>query len=158
MAYLGGERSLMNPAHAERNRAATSRLRALVDRLAPTDLETPLGDDWTVKVALVHMAFWDRLAASFLNEWRHAGVQAMLTHGEDLHLNRVCLGDWLAVPAAYAVQEVLDAAHRIDELAAQLDEPLHSAIIAAGEAFACERFSHRTEHLLQMEQALSRRR
>jgi hypothetical protein len=54
------------PARDELDRNATSRaaLIVLVRSLSLTDLNTPIDDgDWTVKVALAHLAFWTTASA-----------------------------------------------------------------------------------------------
>lgn len=144
----------MDSSYREHNDATRAQLRAFVRGLPPADLDRSLGDDWTVKAALVHMAFWDRLAASLLEEWERTGVKPALEHGEDVHLNRVCLRDWLAVPAAYALREVLEAATFVDQRAARLSERFRAALFAANESWAYRRHRHRTEHLLQMTRAV----
>lgn len=144
----------MDVSYREHNHAATAQLRAFVEGLTPADLDRPLGDGWTVKAALAHMAFWDRLAASLLEQWERTGVEPVLTHGEDLHLNRVCLRDWLAVPPAYALREVLEAATLVDHRAAQVGEQMRAAIMAAGQSFRCLRYRHRYEHLAHMGQTV----
>jgi hypothetical protein len=44
----------------ERNRASTARIRALAARLTDADMQHPVGEHWTVAIALAHLAFWDR--------------------------------------------------------------------------------------------------
>ncbi len=50
----------MDRGFVERNKASTERLRKLVGRLKETDMGRRVGADWTVAVALAHLAFWDR--------------------------------------------------------------------------------------------------
>ena len=44
----------------ERNRASTDRIRALAARLSDVEMQHPVGEHWTVAIALAHLAFWDR--------------------------------------------------------------------------------------------------
>jgi hypothetical protein len=44
----------------ELNRASTNRIRALAARLSDEELQHPVGEHWTVAIALAHLAFWDR--------------------------------------------------------------------------------------------------
>ena len=44
----------------ERNRASTDRIRQLVARLSDEEMKRPVGEHWTVSIALAHLAFWDR--------------------------------------------------------------------------------------------------
>ena len=60
----------MPPARDDLDRNATSRaaLIDLVRTISGTDLNAPLGDDWTVKVALAHLAFWDHRQRASLRQ------------------------------------------------------------------------------------------
>ena len=42
------------------NRASTERIRALAARLSDEEMQHPVGEHWTVAIALAHLAFWDR--------------------------------------------------------------------------------------------------
>ncbi len=54
----------------EKNRASTTRIRELAASLSDDDLKRPVGEHWTVAVALAHIAFWDRRVLGFrLNYW-----------------------------------------------------------------------------------------
>ena len=44
----------------ELNRASTNRIRTLVARLSDKEMQHPVGEHWTVAIALAHLAFWDR--------------------------------------------------------------------------------------------------
>ena len=50
----------MDRPYIEENRRERERLRSLAKRLTEEQLKAPLGDDWTVAIALGHLAFWDR--------------------------------------------------------------------------------------------------
>lgn len=142
----------MDATYSTRNDAARSRLQALVERLTPADLDRPLGDGWTVKAALMHLAFWDRLAAAAVEQWQRTGVAPW---GEDApYINVAGLNDWLAAAPAYALREVLSAAELADRAAADIGEALRAEILARGESWVCERGIHRAEHVEQVELAL----
>ena len=57
----------------ERNRASTHRIRELVTRLTNEELQCPVGEHWTVAIALAHLAFWDRRMMCLLDQTEHAG-------------------------------------------------------------------------------------
>jgi hypothetical protein len=44
----------------ERNRASTDRIRTLATGLTDAEMQQPVGEHWTVAIALAHLAFWDR--------------------------------------------------------------------------------------------------
>ena len=142
----------MDPAYRECNDAARARLAALVQRMMPEDLDTPLGEGWTVKVALAHMAFWDRFAEAAIGRWQRAGFVPIAD--DDGYINLAALNDWLAAPPEYALREVLQAAELVDTAAAGIEEALRTEICAGEESWACERGVHRVAHLKQVERAL----
>jgi hypothetical protein len=52
-------------------------------------------------------------------------------------INLAALNDWLAVPADYALREVLQAAEPTDHATADIDRLLQAEITAGGEHRAC---------------------
>lgn len=136
----------MDLAYCERNAASFARLRELVERLIPTDLERALGDGWTVKAALMHMAFWDRYAAIFVDRWQRWGFQR--TKDDDAEpINRAGLPEWLVAPPDHEFSAAIAAAEHANEVAASASDELRIAIDAGGEAWACQRFLHWDEHI-----------
>jgi len=47
----------VDPTYIASNRASTARLRALAARLSDDELGHPVGEHWTVAIALAHLAF-----------------------------------------------------------------------------------------------------
>ena len=142
----------MESGYRARNDAARARLIALAARLQPQDLERPLGGGWTVKVALAHLAFWDRFAAAAVEQWQRTGYTR--SGDDDDSINIAMLNDWLALPQAYVLREVLRAAELADRTADGINETLEADIAAAGEDWAFERGRHRAEHIEQIERAI----
>lgn len=145
----------MDSAYSARNDAARTRLAALVARLTSEELDSPLGDGWTVKAALLHLAFWDRFAAAVVEQWQCTGV--VPTGGDDPYINLAALDDWLAAAPDYALHEVMRAAELSDRTAAAVGDALRAAITAGGETWVCERSIHRAEHIDQIERRISTR-
>ncbi len=56
------------------NAKERGRLRALVAGLTEEELSHPLGTDWTVAVALAHLAFWDQRSLVLMRKWGENGV------------------------------------------------------------------------------------
>ena len=42
------------------NRLSTERIRLLAARLSDAQMQTPVGEHWTVAIVFAHLAFWDR--------------------------------------------------------------------------------------------------
>jgi len=145
----------MDSTYRARNDAARTRLATLIARLSPQDLDHPLGDGWTVKAALLHLAFWDRYAAAVAQQWQRTGIVA--TGVEDAYINLAALDDWLAATPEYALREVVRAAALADRTAAAVGDALHADLDAHGETWVCERSVHRAEHLEQIERLLPTR-
>jgi hypothetical protein len=145
----------MDGSYRQRNDATREQLAALVRRLRPGDLDLALDEGWTVRAALMHLAFWDRFAAVHVEEWQRTGFQPAL---DDANLiNLAALNDWLAAPTNYVVREVVAAAGSADRCAAAVDDTSREAIAAGDELSWCERSVHRAEHIEQIEAALAAR-
>jgi hypothetical protein len=142
----------MDTSYVERNQAASRRLAELVARLTEHDLQASLGDGWTVKAALAHLAFWDRYAAGVLDGWSASGFQAVAISAD--HVNAAAVGDWLALPDEHVRREVIAAVEAIDRRIEALIPELVSAIVAGGRSRTLDRSRHRTEHMDQIVAAL----
>jgi hypothetical protein len=142
----------MDTSYVERNQAALQRLKELVARLTDQDLQASLGDGWTVKAALAHLAFWDRYSAGLLDGWSAGGFQPVATNAD--HVNAAAVGDWLALPAEHVKREVVAAAEAINRRIAALTPELVSAIVAGGRSRTLDRSPHRTEHVDQIVAAI----
>ncbi|MCC6613672.1 MAG: maleylpyruvate isomerase N-terminal domain-containing protein [Anaerolineae bacterium] len=136
----------------ERNRAQTERIRALVAGLSDADLLRPVGEHWTVGVALAHIAFWDGRVLAVLDASERKGeVSAQQI---DIIVNDISLPLWAAIPPreagriAIANAEMLD--QRLEALAPELLEQ-----IAVYNVRYVERARHRGEHLDEIDAALA---
>jgi predicted benzoate:H+ symporter BenE len=142
----------MDTSYVGRNQAESRRLAELVARLTEQDLQTSLGDGWTVKAALAHLAFWDRYSAGLLDGWSASGFQPVATSAD--HVNAAAVGDWLALPAEHVRREVVAAAEAIDRRIEAVPPELAAAIVAGGRSRTLDRSPHRTEHVDQIVAAL----
>ena len=142
----------MDTGYVERNQAASRRLSELVDRLTEHDLQASLGDGWTVKAALAHLAFWDRYAAGLMDGWSASGYQTVPASAD--HVNAAAIDDWLALPDEYVRRAVVEAAAALDRRIEAITPELAEAIAAGGRARSLDRSRHRTEHLDQIVAAL----
>jgi hypothetical protein len=142
----------MDSALHARNDAARARLAARLQRLTPQDLDRPIGGGWTVKAALLHLAFWDRFAATVAEQWQRTGY--VPPGDDDAYINIAALNDWLAASPDYARREALRAAELADCAADGIGEALRSQIVAGGDIWVFERGIHRVEHIEQIERSL----
>lgn len=149
---LGTELSvLVDRLHNSRNAAQRERLRALEVRLDDRSLTHPLGEGWTVAVALAHLADWDRGALAALETRLRTGSWPPFP-GADA-INVTGLPTWQAVP-------LRDAARRAVEAAAEVDARIVALPDAQTEVFwrenpgILDRSRHRRAHLDAIELAL----
>ena len=63
----------LDPTYIEQNRASTGRIRALADRLTDDEMQTKVGEHWTVAIAFAHLAWWDRRVMYVLDMTARAG-------------------------------------------------------------------------------------
>jgi hypothetical protein len=142
----------MDTSYLERSRAETRRLAELVARLSALDLQASLGDGWTVKAALAHLAFWDRYAVAVLDGWIAAGFQPVAASPD--HINAASLPGWLELPAEHVLREVVAAAEAADQRVASVTPALAEAMIAGGRGRMLDRSVHRHEHISHIEAAV----
>ena len=135
----------------ERNRAATNRLRALVDHLSDQALQQPVGEHWTVAIALAHLAFWDRRVL--------LGLEAVEREGKlnipviDISVNDLSLPLWAAIPPRAAANIAVESAAALDERLANFPPALLDELYRHNQRWV-ERAIHRDAHLDEVEAAL----
>ena len=143
--------------HDERNAQQRARLAALATR-GQADLERDLGGGWTVAAALVHTAFWDRLALERWQAFERAGLPATQLPFDVDMLNTALTPTWLAVPGRAALAEAVAAAEALDQhiraLPDQTIEAYRASLPAGQFASMLDRTRHRDEHAEQVERAL----
>ncbi len=134
----------------QNNAEQLARLESL--ELGPEDLKKNLGEDWTVSVALAHLAFWDRRAVGLLRQWDGEGRMPDSVHEDPL--NDALLDEWLAIEPARSYELAVDAAHKVNAAVEALDGSKAKTLIETGNRFMLARGEHRREHLDQIEEAL----
>lgn len=135
----------------ERNRAETARLKQLVTGLSDADFGRPVGEHWTVSVALTHLAFWDGRVLNALDASEHAGKVVAPTI--DVAVNDISLPLWYAIPPREAVRLAIEAAEELDHRLETYPPDLLEQIAAFNPRYVM-RALHRDEHLSEVEAAL----
>jgi hypothetical protein len=135
----------------ERNRASTNRMRTLAGRLSDAELQTPLGQHWTVAIALLHLAFWERRTLALLDETEKAGKLVAATI--DISVNDLSLPFWAAVPPREAARLAIESAQAVDEKLESYPPALVELVYAGSERWV-QRDLHRDEHLDEVEAVL----
>ena len=135
----------------ELNRASTERIRKLVANLNDKQMQTKVGEHWTVSIALAHLAFWDRRVLFGLDMTEREGK--LVTPQIDILVNDISLPLWAVVPP-----------HEAARLATETAEILDRRLEAFSPAFVEELYNfnkrwvvralHRGEHLDEVDAAL----
>ena len=140
----------MEPSCIEENARERERLRRLIEGLTDAQLSEPMGTDWTVAVALAHLAFWDQRSLALIRKWKQSGVIESAPV-DIVILNDALLPLWLALPPRKAARLALESAAAIDEELAQTDADLIARIEHIEGKSRVFRSIHRKMHLDEIE-------
>ncbi len=136
----------------ERNRTGTARLRTLAATLSDAQLQRPVGEHWTVAIALAHLAFWDRRVLALVDAADTAGEVVDIPI--DLAVNDISLPLWAAIPPRTAAELAVASAEALDRRLAELPAAQVAAIRVRSERWV-DRSLHRNAHLDEIEAALN---
>jgi hypothetical protein len=142
----------MDRSFLAKNTRERERLAALVGRLGDADLARPIGHDWTVAAALVHLAFWDLRAVRLMEQYEKGSVTPSAADIDVINDTVHALAR--AIPPRAAARLAVDAAERVDRRLEAFPDRLLDAVVAADRPFNPERHLHRAEHLDEIERAL----
>jgi hypothetical protein len=144
----------LDPTYAERNRASRQRINDLASRLSDDEMQTRVGEHWTVAIVLAHLAWWDRRVLYVLDRTEQAG-QVFIPE-IDIFVNDISLPLWAAIPPRAAAHLALETAVTLDQRLEAYPRPLLEAIYDYNPRWVV-RALHRGEHLAEAEAALARR-
>jgi Mycothiol maleylpyruvate isomerase N-terminal domain len=143
----------MDRSFIEQNRASTERIRRLVSKLSDKQLQYPVGEHWTVAVALAHLAFWDRRVVFILDNTEHDGK---LSAPEiDVLVNDISLPLWAAIPPREAARLAIDTVQVLDKRLEEFPLELLEELYKYNKRWVI-RALHRDEHLNEVDEALKR--
>lgn len=135
----------------EHNRASTSRIRGLVARLTDEELQYPVGEHWTVAIALAHLAFWDLRVLHILDMTERDGK--LYAPEIDIAVNDLSLPLWAAIPPRQAARLAIETAEALDRRLEGFPSALVEEIHARNQRWVV-RALHRNEHLDEVDAAL----
>jgi len=140
----------MDRSFIERNRASTNRIRGLA-RLGDQEMQTPVGQHWTVAIVLAHLAFWDRRVMYVLDMTERGGK--LFIPEIDIFVNDLSLPLWAAIPPRDAARIGLETAEVLDRRLETYSPGLLEEIYAYNPRWVI-RALHRNEHLDEADAAL----
>ena len=138
----------------EFNRASTDRIRALAASLTDEEMQHPVGEHWTVGIALAHLAWWDRLVMYVLDVTGRNGE--LFIPELDIVVNDLSLPLWAAVPPREAARIAIESAEVLDQRLESYPPALLEEIYAYNKRWVV-RALHRGEHLDEVDAALNSR-
>jgi hypothetical protein len=144
----------MDRSFVEPNRASRERMKALADRLSDEELQTKVGEHWTVGIVHAHIAWWDRRVMYVLDMTEKEG--RLFIPEIDIFVNDLSLPLWAAVPPREAVRIALENAEALDKRLEEYPQALLEEIYNYNKRRVV-RALHRGEHLDEAEAALNRR-
>jgi hypothetical protein len=136
----------------ERNRASAERIRALAARLTDEEMQHPVGEHWTVAIALAHLAFWDRRVQYVLDMTERDGK--LFIPEIDIFVNDLSLPLWAAIPPREAARLAIETATALDRQLEGYSPALLEQIQTYNGRWV-DRSLHRSEHLDEIDAALA---
>jgi hypothetical protein len=142
---------LQDRSFVEQNRASTNRIRTLAARLSDTEMQHPVGEHWTVSIALAHLAFWDRRVISVLDMAERDGK--LFVPEIDILVNDLSLPLWAAIPPREAARIAIETAEALDARLENFPPALLDEIYTYNKRWIVRAW-HRGEHLDEVDAAL----
>ena len=145
----------MKQSYIEENARESERLRFLVESLSDEQLLTPLDTEWTIAVALAHLAFWDQRSLILIRKWKMGEGNCNRPSPIDIEvINDALLSLWLLLPSREAANLAVSCAESIDrELEATAIDFVKKIEDIEGKS-RVYRSIHRKMHLDQIEERL----
>ena len=134
----------MDRSFIEQNRASTERIRALAARLTDEEMQTRVGEHWTVGIVFAHLAWWDRRVMYVLDMTEKDGT--LFIPEIDIFVNDLSLPLWAAIPPRPAAQIAIETAETLDKRLEEYSPELLEEIYNYNKRWVI-RALHRGEHL-----------
>ena len=141
----------MDRSFIELNRASTARMRALAARLTDEEMQTRVGEHWTVGIVFAHLAWWDRRVMYVLDMTEKDG--RLFIPEIDIFVNDLSLPLWAAIPPRAAARIAIETAETLDKRLEDYSPELLEEIYNYNKRWVI-RALHRGEHLDEADTAL----
>ena len=135
----------------ELNHTSTERIRKLVSKLSDKQLQLPVGEHWTVAIALAHLAFWDRRMLYVLDKTERD--RKLFVPEIDILVNDISLPLWAVIPPREAARLGVDIAQALDKRLEEFPPELLEELYQHNKRWVV-RALHRDEHLNEVDEAL----
>ena len=141
----------VDPNYNELNRASTERIRTLAGRLSDEQMQTRVGEHWTVAIALAHLAWWDRRVMYVLDMTEKN--RTLFVPEIDVFVNDLSLPLWAAIPPRKAAEIAIETSETLDKRLETYSPELLETIYEYNKRWVV-RSLHRGEHLNEVDAAL----
>ena len=141
----------MDRSFIELNRASTERIRALAARLTDEEMQTKVGEHWTVGIVFAHLAWWDRRVIYVLDMTEKDG--RLFIPEIDIFVNDLSLPLWAAIPPRAAARIAIETSETLDKRLEDYSPELLEEIYNYNKRWVI-RALHRVEHLDEADAAL----
>jgi hypothetical protein len=135
----------------ELNRASTERIRKLVASLTDRQMQTKVGEHWTVAITLAHLAFWDRRVMYALDVTERDGK--LFAPEVGIFVNDLSLPLWAAIPSREAARIAVETSEMLDKRLEEFSPALLEELYNYNKRWVA-RALHRGEHLDEVDAAL----
>ena len=143
----------LDPSYKDLNRASTERIKKLVTSLTDEEMQTRVGEHWTVSITLAHIAFWDRRVIYVLDMTAKNGK--LFVPEIDIAVNDLSLPLWAAIPAREAARIAVETSEDLDQRLEVYPQDLLEEIYTYNKRWVV-RALHRNEHLDEVDTALKK--
>lgn len=143
----------LDPTYKEQNRKSKERIRALAERLTEAEMQTKVGEHWTVGIVFAHLAWWDRRVMYVLDMTEKNGK--LFIPEIDVFVNDLSLPLWAAVPPREAARIAIEASETLDKRLEEYSPALLEEIYNYNKRWVV-RALHRNEHLDEADAALEK--
>jgi hypothetical protein len=143
----------LDPAYRELNRASTQRIKKLAASLTDEQLQTRVGEHWTVAIALAHLAWWDRRVMYVLDMTAKNGK--LFIPEIDIFVNDLSLPLWAAIPPREAARIAIETSQDLDQRLEVYPQNFLEEIHNYNKRWVI-RALHRNEHLDEVDAALKK--
>jgi hypothetical protein len=140
----------LDPNYKEFNHASTERLKKYTT-LTDAEMQTRVGEHWTVAIALAHIAFWDRRVIYCLDRTEQEGK--LYIPEVEVAVNDLSLPFWAAIPAKEAVRLAIENCEATDKRIEEYPQNLLEEVYNYNERWVA-RGLHRNQHLDEVDAAL----
>jgi len=135
----------------EQNRASSERIRNLAARLTDEEMQTKVGEHWTVGIVFAHLAWWDRRVMYVLDMTEKDGE--LFIPEIDIFVNDLSLPLWAAIPPREAARIAIETSETLDKRLEGYSPTLLEEIYSYNKRWVI-RALHRAEHLDEANAAL----